>query len=83
MGHEHSQEAGKAYHNFAVSDLGSDFVIDPNSEPISRVDLDTLRRVSDKIPWKAYTIGFTELVERLSYYGAVQVCFHTLRSRPV
>jgi POT family proton-dependent oligopeptide transporter len=33
----------------------------------------SLRRVSDKIPLKAYTIGFVELVERLSYYGTTAV----------
>jgi POT family proton-dependent oligopeptide transporter len=36
-------------------------------------ELHTLRRVSAKIPIKAYTIAFVELVERLSYYGTVQV----------
>jgi proton-dependent oligopeptide transporter, POT family len=36
-------------------------------------ELHTLRRVADHIPAKAYTIAFVELVERLSYYGAVQV----------
>jgi hypothetical protein len=33
----------------------------------------SLRRVSDKIPIKAYTIGFVELVERLSFYGTTAV----------
>lgn len=41
----------------------------PNEE-----ELRTLRRVSEKIPIKAYTIAFVELVERLSYYGTTQVC---------
>jgi POT family proton-dependent oligopeptide transporter len=36
-------------------------------------ELHTLRRVSDKIPIKVFTIAFVELVERLSYYGTVQV----------
>jgi POT family proton-dependent oligopeptide transporter len=36
-------------------------------------ELHTLRRVSDHIPLKAYTIAFVELTERLSYYGTVQV----------
>jgi POT family proton-dependent oligopeptide transporter len=36
-------------------------------------ELSTLRRVSDYIPAKAYTIAFVELCERLSYYGTVQV----------
>ncbi|KAF4626354.1 hypothetical protein G7Y89_g11802 [Cudoniella acicularis] len=33
----------------------------------------TLRRVSDKIPWKVYTIAFVELCERFSYYGTTVV----------
>ncbi|OMP84971.1 putative peptide transporter ptr2 [Diplodia seriata] len=36
-------------------------------------DLRTLHRVSEKIPFKAYTIAVVELVERLSYYGTTQV----------
>jgi POT family proton-dependent oligopeptide transporter len=36
-------------------------------------ELQTLRRVADYIPAKAYTIAFIELTERLSYYGTVQV----------
>ncbi|KAF1808353.1 PTR2-domain-containing protein [Eremomyces bilateralis CBS 781.70] len=36
-------------------------------------DLRTLRRVSERIPFKVYTVAFVELVERLSYYGTVQV----------
>jgi POT family proton-dependent oligopeptide transporter len=45
-------------------------------EPIvlpTEEELHTLRRVSDNIPLKAYTIAFVELCERLSYYGTVQV----------
>ncbi|KAL2001710.1 hypothetical protein VTN02DRAFT_1378 [Thermoascus thermophilus] len=33
----------------------------------------TLRRVSDKVPWTAYTIAFVELCERFSYYGTIAV----------
>ncbi|KAF9629906.1 putative oligopeptide transporter protein [Lasiodiplodia theobromae] len=36
-------------------------------------ELRTLHRVSEKIPFKAFTIAFVELVERLSYYGTTQV----------
>lgn len=36
----------------------------PNDE-----DLKSLRRVSGKIPWAAWTIAFCELCERFSYYG--------------
>ncbi|KAI0729908.1 POT family-domain-containing protein [Fomitopsis betulina] len=39
----------------------------------SQEDLATLRRISEKIPIKVYTIAFVELVERLSFYGTTQV----------
>ena len=37
-------------------------------------EMRTLRRVSDKIPWPAFTIAFVELCERFSYYGTTAVC---------
>lgn len=37
-------------------------------------ELNTLQRVSEKIPWAVYTIAFVELVERFSYYGTSVVC---------
>jgi POT family proton-dependent oligopeptide transporter len=37
-------------------------------------ELVTLRRVSGKIPWVAYTVAFVELCERFSYYGTTAVC---------
>jgi len=37
-------------------------------------ELKTLRRVSGKIPWAAYTIAFVEFGERFSYYGTTAVC---------
>ncbi|KAH6621968.1 peptide transporter PTR2-A [Boeremia exigua] len=36
-------------------------------------ELETLDRIGAPIPWKIYTIAFVELVERMSYYGCVQV----------
>lgn len=36
-------------------------------------ELKTLRRVSGKIPWTAWTIAFVELCERFSYYGTTVV----------
>lgn len=36
-------------------------------------ELNTLERVGAGIPWRIYTIAFVELVERMSYYGCVQV----------
>ncbi|KAN0076314.1 hypothetical protein V8E54_006456 [Elaphomyces granulatus] len=36
-------------------------------------ELQTLRRISGKIPWTAFTVAFVELCERFSYYGTVAV----------
>jgi proton-dependent oligopeptide transporter, POT family len=46
-------------------DLLSDF---PSPE-----ELNTLRRVADRIPWSVLTIAFVELCERFSYYGTTAV----------
>jgi POT family proton-dependent oligopeptide transporter len=40
---------------------------------ITENDLKTLRRVSGKIVWVAFTIAFVELCERFSYYGTTIV----------
>jgi POT family proton-dependent oligopeptide transporter len=40
---------------------------------ITDEDLATLRRVSGKITWIAFTIAFVELCERFSYYGTTIV----------
>lgn len=37
-------------------------------------DLVTLRRVSNTIPVKLFSIAFIELCERFSYYGSTVVC---------
>ena len=37
-------------------------------------EMQTLRRVSDNIPWPAFTIAFVELCERFSFYGTTAVC---------
>jgi hypothetical protein len=36
-------------------------------------ELKSLRWVSDRLPLKAFAIAIVELIERLSYYGAVAV----------
>ncbi|CAK4025003.1 peptide transporter PTR2-A [Lecanosticta acicola] len=52
---------------------------DPASEAGSHDDeptmeeMKTLRRVSGKIPWQAYTVTFVEFCERFSYYGTTAV----------
>ncbi|GLA47545.1 hypothetical protein AnigIFM63604_002222 [Aspergillus niger] len=45
-------------------------------------ELRTLRRVSGKIPWTAYTVAFVELCERFSYYGTTAV-FVNFIQRPL
>jgi POT family proton-dependent oligopeptide transporter len=40
---------------------------------VTEEDLATLRRVSGKITWVAFTIAFVELCERFSYYGTTVV----------
>ncbi|ETI28381.1 hypothetical protein G647_00830 [Cladophialophora carrionii CBS 160.54] len=42
-------------------------------DEVTEADLHTLRRVSGKIPWTAFTIAFVELCERFSYYGTTVV----------
>lgn len=45
-------------------------------------ELQSLRRVSDKVPWKAFALAFVELCERFSYYGTTVVCkWNTLTSK--
>jgi hypothetical protein len=50
----------------------SDSASESNSFPTEEEML-TLKRVPAPIPWRIYTIAFVELVERMSYYGCVQV----------
>lgn len=36
-------------------------------------EMQTLRRVPDKIPLRVYSIAYVEMVERLSYYGCTNI----------
>ncbi|OHE92646.1 POT family protein [Colletotrichum orchidophilum] len=47
--------------------------IKPRPDAPTDEELQTLRRVSDHIPFKLFTIAFVELCERFSYYGSVIV----------
>lgn len=47
--------------------------IQPRPDAPTDEDLRTLRRVSDHIPFKIFTIAFVELCERFSYYGSIIV----------
>lgn len=48
-----------------------------DDDDVTEEELHTLRRVSGKIPWPAFTIAFVELCERFSYYGTTVVCEST------
>ena len=73
-----------------VSVLASEKYSDRTSSPTSstadgnepnELELQTLRRVTGKIPWLAYTVAFVELCERFSV-GAISLCFRrTLHQR--
>lgn len=52
------------------------------SYDVTEEDLRTLRRVSGKIPWPAFTVAFVELCERFSYYGTTVVCEYSDPARP-
>ena len=65
---EEKRRAGNALHPYNADGL----------EYPTEEELLTLRRVSDKIPWPAYTVAFVELCERFSYYGTTAVCMCSL-----
>jgi POT family proton-dependent oligopeptide transporter len=51
-----------------------EFEADLEGEEPTEEELITLRRVSGKIPWTAFTIAFVELCERFGYYGCQVLC---------
>jgi len=53
----------------------------PDGSAPTDTELQTLRRVSDKIPWSIYTIAFIELCERFSYYGTTAVFTNFLQQK--
>jgi hypothetical protein len=58
----------------ATSVRASHLTEDSYDDEVTEEDLRTLRRVSGKIPWTAFTVAFVELCERFSYYGTTVVC---------
>lgn len=60
----HIDDSKNSHH---VSETASD---DSWPDKPTEEELQTLRRVSGKIPWTMWTIAFVELCERFSYYGA-------------
>jgi POT family proton-dependent oligopeptide transporter len=75
-----NMEAAKGLDPMAVNPVIKDSVEISSSteagefEKPTEEELATLRRVSGKIPWVAYTVAFVELCERFSYYGTTAVC---------
>ncbi len=51
-----------------------EFEADLEGEEPTEEELRTLRRVSGKIPWTAFTVAFVELCERFGYYGCQVLC---------
>jgi POT family proton-dependent oligopeptide transporter len=52
----------------------AEFEADLEGEEPTEEELRTLKRVSGKIPWSAYSIAFVELCERFGYYGCQVLC---------
>ena len=61
------EEKGLAYRSDSNDDI-----IDADAPP-TQEEFDTLRRVSGRIPWTAFSVSFVELCERFSYYGTTVV----------
>lgn len=59
-------------------DAPAEFAADLEGEEPTAEELKTLRRVSGKIPWTAFTIAFVELCERFGYYGCQVLCTSTI-----
>lgn len=57
-----------------ATSLDRDHHFNDDHDEVTEEELHTLRRVSGKIPWPAFTIAFVELCERFSYYGTTVVC---------
>jgi len=67
-----ADEKAHGHGTIDVTDMSA--ISDDGNEEVSEHDLKTLRRVSGKIPWSAFSIAFVELCERFSYYGTTIVC---------
>lgn len=48
-------------------------LIDDRYPPPTEEERVTLRKVSERLPWIAYTLCLVEFAERASYYGASQI----------
>jgi POT family proton-dependent oligopeptide transporter len=68
----HNNEAPPFLFSEGKATLQESYLSDNDNLPTEE-ELATLERVGAGIPWRIYTIAFVELVERMSYYGCVQV----------
>lgn len=84
IGHKHDPALAEpldGQHKHHEED-GPDGDVDHEDHPTEE-EMQTLRRVSDKVPWKAFPIAFVELCERFSYYGTTVVCMFTPLPSPL
>lgn len=51
----------------AAADTGSHYSVDGDGP--TEEEKQTLRKVSDKLPWSAFLVAVVELCERFAYYG--------------
>lgn len=98
VAHPHGKNAfalgdGEATHDISAAkrlSVDVEAIGDRSASVVSREDYptptpeeaSTLRKVSDKIPWVAYTLCIVELAERASYYG-VQTVFSNFMQFPL
>lgn len=68
------QALAHSTHSSSVAAPVVEFEADLEGEEPTPEELLTLRRVSGKIPWTAFTIAFVELCERFGYYGSQVLC---------
>ncbi len=74
--------SGESSHSDGIDNLGIDDDGQEEDKPLmpfeprdgdilypTKSELQNLPRVSDKIPWRVYTVAFVELCERFSNYG--------------
>ncbi|KAJ8082330.1 hypothetical protein PM082_008183 [Marasmius tenuissimus] len=72
------QEKANQYHFRATKDSSSLYIseldgIHDGLESPTEEERQTLRRVSDSLPWNAFLIAIVELAERFSFYGCTVV----------
>jgi proton-dependent oligopeptide transporter, POT family len=50
------------------------------SEGVTRHEFETLRHISDRLPWTAWLVVFVEFAERWTYYGTTNIFNNYIRS---